>query len=130
MDVGVVPKLVSDDRANSRAYRSLYDWIRKNLPSDSNILWQDDTALYLATGHHTVSFVVPGGTLKPREARSGGETLRFRGIDEYARQQHLGYILLAKVGLRHNDEVLRVAAADVNLEAIHEEAGGILYRVR
>ena len=103
MDVGVVPKLARDDRANSQAYRSIYDWIGKNLPSDANILWQDDTALYLSTGHHSVSFVVP-----PRqfEATGGnaGEALRFRGIDEYARQQHLGYILLARVGLRRNDE--------------------------
>ena len=45
-------------------------------------------------------------------------------------QQHLDYVLLAKIGLRHNDEVLRDAAANPNLEPVHEEAGGILYRVR
>ena len=129
MDVGVVPQLARDDRANSQAYRSIYDWIAKNLPPDANILWQDDTALYLATGHHSTSFVV-----SPRqfEATGGdaGEALRFRHIDEYAREQKLGYILLAKIGLRHNQEVLRAAAADPNLEPVHEEAGGILYRVR
>jgi hypothetical protein len=129
MDVGVIPKLARDDRANSRAYRSIYDWIAKNLPADANILWQDDTALYLATGHHSASFVV-----SPREfeATGGdtGEVARFRHIETYAREQHLGYILLAKIGQRHNQEVLRAAAANPNLEPIHEETGGILYRVR
>jgi len=129
MDVGVVPQLARDDRANSQAYRGIYDWIARNLPADANILWQDDTALYLATGHHSTSFVV-----SPREFEAtggdAGEALRFRHIDEYAREQKLGYILVAKVGLRHNQKVLRAAAANPNLEAVHEEAGGILYRVR
>jgi hypothetical protein len=130
LTVGLVLQIcMDDDRANSQAYRSIYDWIAKNLPADANILWQDDTALYLATGHHSASFVV-----SPREFEAtggdAGEALRFRHIDEYAREQNLGYILLAKIGLRHNQEVLRAAAANPSLEAVHEEAGGILYRVR
>ena len=129
MDVGVVPKLAREDRANSQMYRSIYDWIAQNLPSDANILWQDDTALYLATGRHSASYVV-----SPREFEAtggdSGEAARFRNIEAYAREQHLGYILLAKIGLRHNQEVLRAAAANPNLETVHEEAGGILYRVR
>jgi len=129
MDVGVVPNLFRNDRANTLAYRGIYGWIANNLPPDANILWQDDTALYLATGHHAVSFVVP-----PRdfEATGGdaGEAARYRKIAEYARQEHLNYVLLAKIGMRHNDEVLRDAAANPNLEPVHEEPGGILYRVR
>jgi hypothetical protein len=129
MDVGVVPQLARNDRTNARAYQAMYAWIARNLPADANILWQDDTALYLATGRHSVSYVVA-----PRvfEATGGdaGEAQRFRGIDRYAREQHLGYVLVAKVGLRRNQEVLQVAAADPGLERIHEEAGGILYRVR
>ena len=129
MSIGVVPQLARNDRANTREYSSLYHWIAQNLPPTANILWQDDTALYLATGHHSVSYVVP-----PRQfeatGRNAGEAARFRHIDEYAREQHLGYILVAKIGLRHNDEVLRVAAANPNLELVHEEAGGVLYRVR
>ncbi len=129
MDVGVVPQLAHNDRLNARAYQSMYAWIDRNLPADANILWQDDTALYLATGRHSVSFVVP-----PREFEAtggdAGEAARFRGIDSYAREQHLSYVLLAKVGLRKNQEVLREAAADKGLELIHEEAGGALYRVR
>ena len=108
---------------------SLYAWIAQNLPADASVLWQDDTALYLATGRHSVSYVVP-----PREFEAtggdAGEALRFRGIDRYAREQHLGYVLLAKVGLRRNAEVLKGAAADPGLELVHEEAGGVLYRVR
>lgn len=129
MDVGVVPQLAQNDRSNARAYRSMYAWIAHNLPADANVLWQDDTALYLATGRHSVSYVVP-----PREFEAtggdAGEALRFRGMDRYAREQHLGYVLLAKVGLRRNAEVLRIAAADPGLEFVHEEAGGVLYRVR
>jgi hypothetical protein len=107
----------------------MYAWIARNLPAGANILWQDDTALYLATGRHAVSFVVP-----PREFEAtggdAGEAWRFRGIERYAREQHLGYVLVAKVGLRRNEEVLQMAAADRRLELVHEEAGGILYRVR
>jgi len=129
MDVSVVPQLARNDRANARAYRGIYDWIDQNLPAGANILWQDDTALYLATGHHSASFVVP-----PRqfEATGGdkGEAARFRGIAAYAREQHMGYILVPKVGLRRNEGVLKVAAADPQLEAVHQETGGILYRVR
>jgi hypothetical protein len=129
MDVGVLPQLARNDRANTRAYRSMYAWIAQNLPADANVLWQDDTALYLATGRHSVSYVVP-----PREFEAtggdAGEAARFRGIDRYAHEQHLGYVLVAKVGLRRNQEVLQVAAADPGLEFVHEEAGGVLYRVR
>ncbi|MDP9114981.1 MAG: hypothetical protein M3O20_15040, partial [Acidobacteriota bacterium] len=78
---------------------------------------------------HSVSYVVP-----PRqfEASGGdaGEAARFRGIDRYAREEHLDYVLLPKVGLRRNPEVLQIAAADPGLEFLHEEAGGVLYRVR
>ena len=129
MDVAVVPKLFRNDRSNTLAFRSVYGWIANHLPPDANILWQDDTALYLATGRHAVSFVVP-----PREFEAtggdSGEAARYRKVAEYARQQHLDYVLLAKIGLRHNDEVLRDAAVNPNLKAIHEEEGGILYRVR
>ena len=129
MDVGVLPQLARNDRANARAYRSMYAWIAQNLPAGANVLWQDDTALYLATGRHSVSYVV---TPREFEASGGdaGEALRFRGIDRYAHEQHLGYVLVAKVGLRRNQEVLKVAAADPGLEFVHEEAGGVLYRVR
>jgi len=129
MDVGVLPQLARNDRANTGAYRSMYAWIAQNLPADANVLWQDDTALYLATGRHSVSYVVP-----PREFEAtggdAGETARFRRIGQYAREQLLGYVLLAKVGMRRNEEVLKVAAADPGLELVHEEAGGVLYRVR
>jgi hypothetical protein len=129
MDVGVIPNLFRNDRSNTLAYRSLYRWIANHLPADANILWQDDTALYLSTGRHSASFVVP-----PREFEAtggdAGEAARYRRIAEYARQQHLDYVLLAKIGLRHNDEVLRDAAANPDLVPVHEEEGGILYRVR
>lgn len=129
MNVSVVPDLFRNDRANALAYRSLYGWIANHLPANANVLWQDDTALYLATGRHAISFVVP-----PREFEAtggdAGEAARYRKITEYAHQQHLDYVLLAKIGMRHNDEVLRDAAANPNLVPVHEEEGGILYRVR
>jgi hypothetical protein len=129
MGLRVVPELFRDDRSNTLAYSSIYRWISNHLPADANILWQDDTALYLATGHHAASFVVPPREFK-RTGGSAGEAGRYRRIAEYARQQHLGYVLFAKIGLRRNDEVLRDAAANPDLEQVHEEEGGILYRVR
>jgi hypothetical protein len=129
MDVSVIPNLFKDDRADTLAYRSIYRWIASHLPTDANILWQDDTALYLATERHTASFIVP-----PREfeatGRDAGEARRYRRVAEYARQQHLDYVLLAKIGPRHNGQVLRDAAANPNLEPVHDEEGAILYRVR
>jgi hypothetical protein len=129
MYAGVVPKMAREDRANTMAYSSMYGWIASHLPTGVNILWQDDTALYLSTGRHAASFVVP-----PREFEAtggeAGEAARYRRIAEYARQQHLDYVLLAKIGLRRNDQVLSDAASNPNLEPVHEEAGGILYRVR
>jgi len=129
MDVSVIPNLFKDDRANTLAYRSMYGWIANHLPADVNILWQDDTALYLSTGRHTASYVVP-----PREFEAtggeAGEAARYLKLVDYARQQHLDYVLLTKIGLRRNDQVLRDAAANPNLERVHEEQGGILYRVR
>ena len=95
MDVGVVPNLFRNDRSNTLAYRSIYGWIANHLPADANILWQDDTALYLATGHHTVSFVVP-----PREFEAtggdAGEAVRYRRIAEYARAAAPGLRLVGK----------------------------------
>ncbi len=129
MDVGVVPQLARNDRANAQAYRSMYAWIAQNLPADANVLWQDDTALYLATGRHSVSYVV-GSREFDATGGDAGEAARFRGIERYAQEQHLGYVLVAKVGLRRNQEVLKIAAADPGLELLHEEAGGVLYRVR
>ena len=56
----------------------MYAWIAQNLPRDANILWQDDTALYLATGRHSVSYVVP-----PREFEAtGGDAERLCGSAE------------------------------------------------
>jgi hypothetical protein len=129
MNVSVLPDLYRNDRSNTLAYRSIYNWIGSHLPADANILWQDDTALYLANGHHAASFVVP-----PREFKAtggeAGEAARYKKVAQYARQEHMDYILLAKIGLRHNDEVLRDAAANRDLARVHEEEGGILYRVR
>jgi len=129
MSLRVIPELYRNDRSDTLAYRSIYGWIANHLPAGPNILWQDDTALYLATGRHAASFVVP-----PREFKStggsAGEAARYRKIAEYARREHLDYVLLAKIGLRRNAEVLRDAAANPDLERVHEEEGGILYRVR
>jgi hypothetical protein len=129
MGFSVMPEMARDDRSHAQAYGRIYQWIDKNLPADAGVLWEGDTVLYLATGHHGSSFV-----FLPREfiATGGeeGEALRTRTIDAYAREAHLGYVLLTKVGLHRNDEALRVAAANPNLERIHEEDGGILYRVR
>ena len=129
MATSVMPEMAKDDRRHAQAYGYIYQWIAANLPADARILWEGDTALYLATGRRGSSFV-----FLPREfnATGGeeGEAVRARGIDQYARDANLGYVLVTKVGMHRNEEVLRVVAANPNLEPVHEEEGGILYRVR
>ena len=125
----VLPELARNDRATAREYASFYQWISRNLPADANLMWENDTALYLGSGHHATNHVVP-----PRDwyATGGdsGEGARFQRIDAFAREHHLDYVAVTKIGLQRNEEVLQVVAANTNLERIHEEPGAILYRVR
>ena len=129
MGFSVIPEMARDDRSHSQAYSHIYQWIANNLPAAAGILWESDTALYLATGRHATGFV-----FLPRyyEATGGdaGEAVRYSRIHEFAREQHLGYVMLTKVGLHRNEDVLRVAAANPNMERIYEDSGGIIYRLR
>ena len=92
-------------------------------------MWENDTSLYLGSGHHATNHVVP-----PRDwyATGGdsGEATRYQRIDAFAREHHLDYVAVTKIGSQRNEEVLRVVAANTNLERIHEGPGAILYRVK
>ncbi len=129
MGFSVVPELARNDRANALEYARFYQWIARNLPADANVMWENDTALYLGSGHRATNHVV-----LPRDwyATGGdsGEAARYQRIDAFAREHHLDYVAVTKIGLQRNEEVLHVVAANTNLERIHEESGAILYRVR
>jgi len=121
MTLSAVPEMYAGDRRNNRAFDNAYAWIKANLPSNANILWEQDVVYYLKTGRHAVSFPVPS-----RQWYAYGfdrDIDYYRKLDEFARTQHLSYILLNKEAL------LRAAAANPNLEKIHEEPGAVLYRV-
>ena len=128
MSASAVPELFQDDRERNRAYFSLYRWIDTNLPAGAAILWEQDVVLNLATGRHATSFPIPS-----RQWYAHGfdeDAAYYRNIDEFARAQHLDYVLLTKTGSHRNDDVLRLLAGNSRLEPLHEDSSGILYRVR
>ena len=58
-----------------------------NTPAGTNVLWEDDTALYLATGRHGLLFLIPA-----REGYEHEDDLQvawYRKVDQYARDHNL-----------------------------------------
>ncbi len=128
MWANVIPGMARDDRANARAYASVYRWIEANTPVDANILWEVDTALYFATGRHSLELLIP-----PREWYATGndrDIEHFRKIDEYARENKLSYVVLPNIGPHRNPDYLAAVKDNRNLEQVHEEAGGVVYKLR
>ena len=125
----VMPEVARHDRQNAAQFGRLYQWIAGHLPGDAAVLWESDTALYFGSGHAATNYVVP-----PREwYATGGEdgaAQRYERVDSFARQHNLAYVGITKVGLQRNESVLRVLAANPNLESVYEDSGAILYRVR
>lgn len=128
MWVRIEPEMARDDRANTQAFQSVYRWIAANTPPDANILWEDDTALYFATGRHSLALLVPAKEWYEHETE--GDLEHFRRIDEYAREHHLQYAILPKMGPHRNDAHLEALKENGNLELVHEETGGVVYRLR
>jgi hypothetical protein len=121
MTLSAVPEMYASDRRNNRAFNSAYAWIEANLPSGANLLWEQDVVYYLKTGRHAVSFPIPSRQWYAYDFDRDMDY--YRKIDEFARAQHLSYILLNK------EAVLRAADANPNLEKVHAEPGTVLYRV-
>ena len=122
MSVSAVPELFSNDRKNDRSFHHAYGWITANLPANANILWEQDVVYYLTTGRHATSFPIPS-----RQWYAYGfdrDNDYYRKMDEFARSQHLSYILV------HRDAIQKAAMANPNLEKIHEEPACVLYRVK
>ena len=128
MWVSVIPEQARSDRKNASEYAAVYRWMDANAPAGASILLENDTALYLLTGRHAVAFLIP-----PRQwyqSENDEDLASYRRIDEYARDHQVDFIVLPTVGPHRNPEVLKAAAENVNLEGIHEEAGGVIYRVK
>jgi len=124
----VIPEQVRSDRKNATEYVAVYQWIDANAPPGASILWENDTALYLLTGRHAVAFLIP-----PRQwyqSENDEDLASYRRIDEYARDHQLDFVVLPTAGPHRNAEVLKAAAENVNLEGIHQETGGVIYRVK
>ena len=130
MTASVVPELFQGDREHNRAYYSLYRWVDANVPRGAGVVWEQDVVLHLATGRNAASFLIPPREWYAHDEDKNKNIAYFRKIDEYARAQQLGYVMLTKVGSHRNEDVLRALAANPNLERVHEESGGIVYRVR
>jgi hypothetical protein len=127
MSSSVVPELFREDRDKTRAYSHLYDWIAANVPAGANLLWEHDVVLYLTTGHHALSRPIPS-----RHWYKYGfsrDMDYFRNIDEFAREQHVGYIAVSTAGPNPKPEPMRTISANPRLEKIHEESGGVVFRV-
>ncbi len=127
MWVNVVPGLFREDRQNGRDFQVAYEWIQANTPENTNILWENDTALYLATGRHGASFLIPTRHYYAKGTDEDSEL--YRGIDQYAREHSLGYVMLPKVGPSRKDENLELASKNAGLTRIHEDSGAVVYRV-
>ncbi len=122
MTLSAVPEMYAGDRRNNRAFNNAYAWIEANLPSNANILWEQDVVYYLTTGRHAVSFPIPS-----RQWYAYGfdrDSDYYRKIDQFARAQHLTYILL------HKEAILSAAATNPSLEKVHEEPGAAVFRVK
>jgi hypothetical protein len=128
MWVNVIPEMARDDRANTRAFHSLYRWIESNTPAGVNVLWEDDTALYLATGRHGLLFLIPAR--EGYEHEDDQQVAWYRKVDQYARDHNLSYVMLTKMGPHRNDQILQDAAKNERLERVYEEAGGVVYKLR
>ncbi len=129
MDARVMPEIARTDRSNAAQFARLYQWISKNLPANAAVMWESDTALYFGSGHPATNYVVP-----PREwYASGGDdgvATRYQKVAAFARQHHLDYVGITKIGLQRNEDALRVMAANPALERVYEDSSAILYRVR
>jgi hypothetical protein len=127
MSSSVVPDMFRDDRDKERAYSHLYAWVASSLPAGTNLLWERDVALYLATGYHATSRPIPS-----RHWYAYGfdrDLDYYRNIDEFAREQNVGYIVISTAGPHLAPEPLRTVSANPRLQRVHEESGGVVFRV-
>ena len=127
MWVNVIPGLLHEDREDGRTLQVAYTWIQANTREHENILWENDTALYLTTGRHAAAFLVP---TRHSYAKGTDDLELYKGIDQYAREHSLGYVMLPEIGPHRRDEILESAAKNHSLKEIHEDQGAVLYRVQ
>jgi hypothetical protein len=128
MSASAVPELFREERAKERARYHLYGWVAANVPAGANLLWERDVVLHLATGYHATSRPIPS-----RQWYAYGFTRDmdyYRNIDEFAREQRVAYIMISTAGPNPQAEPLRTMGSNPRIEKVHEEAGGVVFRVR
>jgi hypothetical protein len=121
----ILPEQARDDRANDQQFAKLYDWIRQNTTPETSVIWENATALYLSTDRHSAAFLMPTRHWYEEE----DESKYYKQLDDYARSQGYELIMLPEIGPHRDEDVLKSAAGNKELKRIHEETGGVVYRV-
>lgn len=88
-----LPELFDAYRTDFEARRPAYEWIARNAPVEANIFAYDDPLLFLYTGRKSCSLPVPP-KFHYHDDEIGVDQL-LQSIPSFARQYHLGYVLLA-----------------------------------
>jgi hypothetical protein len=124
----VEPDLFSEDRKTEHQFEGMYTWIGQNTPPNAGILWENDTALALATGRHGMNFVIPPRYYYADPAIS--EAPLYPKIPGFMREHGLSYIGLAKIGRHRSQELLNFAEGNRELEQIYEGTAGVIYKLK
>ncbi len=122
----ILPEQARDDRTNAAHYGKVYDWIRRNTPREAAVIWENATALYLIAERHSAGLIIPSRHWYLEEE---GELPYYRRIDEYARTQNYDFVMLPAIGPHRDEDVLKSAAENRNLERVYEDLGGVIYKV-
>ena len=116
MSSSVVPELFREDRDKERARYHLYGWVAANVPAGANLLWERDVVLHLATGYHATSRPIP-----TRQWYAYGfdrDMDYYRNIDEFAREQRVGYIMISTAGPNLQAEPLRTVGSNPDRKSV------------
>jgi len=89
-----LPELFDTYRSDFESRRPAYEWIAHNSPAEANVFAYDDPLLFLYTGRKSCSLPVPP-KFHYHDDENGIDTL-LSSIPGFARQYHLGYLLLAR----------------------------------
>jgi hypothetical protein len=68
-----------------------YRWIQTNVAPDAAFVASDDAVLYLYTGHAGMALILPSRLYYHADLHGIAE--EYRGIDSFARRNHLRYLL-------------------------------------
>ena len=127
MTVSAFPELFREDREKERAFRQLYRWVEANVPATANLMWERDVDLYLTTGRHATSRPIPSRLWYAYGFDRDMDY--YRNLDQFAREQHVEYVIISTAGREPKPEPLRTVASNPQFERIHAEPGGVVFKL-